>query len=142
MSEEGAGAEVELALSVYFYDTDAAGVVHNLAYLRMVEAARTDLAEKLGWRMTDMIGGSEGCPVVARTEIDYVRPARLGERLVVRSRLETVERVRFTVRTRVERAEDGVLFCEALQTLVTVDLKTGRPRPLREDWRARWGGGK
>ncbi len=133
--------EVALSLTVYFYDTDAAGVVHNIAYLRMIEAARTDLAARLGWSMAEMIAGDRGCPVVARTEIDYLRPARLGESLIVRCRLDVVERVRFKIRTRVERAEDGTVFCEALQTLVTVDLATGRPRPLREDWRKRWGNG-
>ena len=28
---------------VMFYDTDCGGVVHNLAYLRMIEACRTKL---------------------------------------------------------------------------------------------------
>ncbi|GAB4242562.1 MAG: hypothetical protein OHK005_06430 [Candidatus Methylacidiphilales bacterium] len=132
--------EVVVPLTVYFYDTDAAGVVHNIAYLRMIEAARTDLATRLGWSMTEMMTGEFGCPVVARTEIDYLRPARLGESLLARARLDGVERVRFRVRTQVERAGDGLVFCQAVQTLVTVDLKTGRPRPLREDWRRRWGG--
>lgn len=132
--------EVVLPLTVYFYDTDAAGVVHNIAYLRMIEAARTELAARLGWTVTEMIDGEHGCPVVARTEIDYLRPARLGDVLRVRSQLEGVERVRFKVRTVVERAGDGLVFCQAVQTLVTVDLKTGRPRPLRGDWRKRWGG--
>lgn len=33
---------------VMFYDTDCGGVVHNLAYLRMIEACRTKLGAKLG----------------------------------------------------------------------------------------------
>ena len=33
---------------VMFYDTDCGGVVHNLAYLRMIEACRTKLGVKLG----------------------------------------------------------------------------------------------
>ena len=47
--------QAEREFTVYFFDTDAGGVVHNLAYLRWVEAVRTDLAEKLGW---GIIGGS------------------------------------------------------------------------------------
>lgn len=133
--------EVALPVTVYFYDTDAAGVVHNIAYLRMIEAARTELAAKLGWTMTDMMSGEGGCPVVARTEIDYLRPARLGDHLVIRACLGALQRVRFFVHTRVESAGDGTVFAEAVQTLVTVDLRTGRPRPLRADWRRQWGVG-
>ena len=37
---------------------------------------------------------SKTYPVVVRTEIDYKRPARLGDQLVVHGRLDTVERLR------------------------------------------------
>ena len=43
-----ANPQAEREFTVYFFDTDAGGVVHNLAYLRWIEAVRTDLAEKLG----------------------------------------------------------------------------------------------
>ena len=36
------------AISVMFFDTDAAGVVHNIAYLRFIETARTLLALEYG----------------------------------------------------------------------------------------------
>ncbi|MEO6786418.1 MAG: hypothetical protein ABI318_09830 [Chthoniobacteraceae bacterium] len=36
---------IEIEQQVMFFDTDCAGVVHNLAYLRMIETARTLLAE-------------------------------------------------------------------------------------------------
>jgi len=31
-----------------FFDTDCAGVVHNIAYLRFIETARTHLLAKIG----------------------------------------------------------------------------------------------
>ena len=37
---------------VMFYDTGCGGVVHNLAYLRMIEACRTKLGAKLGMDST------------------------------------------------------------------------------------------
>jgi hypothetical protein len=38
---------------VMFYDTDCGGVVHNIAYLRMIEKARTKLATLMGMALRD-----------------------------------------------------------------------------------------
>ena len=131
-------SEAEREFTVYFFDTDAGGVVHNLTYLRWIEAVRTDLAEILGWGIGDMVGGEHGCPVLTKTEVEYLRPARLGERVRVISRLGEVGKVRFMVESEVRGAE-GQVFCRAKQELVSVDLKTGKAKALREDWRKKHG---
>ena len=125
--------KAERDFTVYFFDTDAGGVAHNLTYLRWIEAARTDLAERLGWGIGEMVGGEHGCPVLTRTEVEYLRPAKLGERVKVISRLGEVGKVRFWVESEVSRG--GEVCCRARQELAAVDLATGKPRPLREDWR-------
>ena len=131
-------SEAEREFTVYFFDTDAGGVVHNLTYLRWIEAVRTDLAEILGWGIGEMVGGEHGCPVLTKTEVEYLRPAKLGERVQVISRLGEVGKVRFMVESEVRGAE-GQIFCRAKQELVSVDLKTGKAKALREDWRKKHG---
>ena len=131
-------SEAEREFTVYFFDTDAGGVVHNLTYLRWIEAVRTDLAEILGWGIGEMVGGEHGCPVLTKTEVEYLRPAKLGERVQVISRLGEVGKVRFIVESEVRGAE-GQVFCRAKQELVSVDLKTGKAKALREDWRKNHG---
>ena len=64
-----------------FFDTDCGGVVSNIAYLRFIEIARTHLAEELGLALREM-AEKQTYPVVVRTEIDYRRAAKLGDRLV------------------------------------------------------------
>jgi acyl-CoA thioester hydrolase len=120
----------------YFYDTDAGGVVHNVAYLRMIETARSELAEHLGWKLSDMLTVGSPCPVVARTEIDYIKPARLGDPLEIEGRLVAMEKIKFTLEFEVRN--DRGACCRARQIMVPVDLKSGRPQPLRADWRERW----
>ena len=66
-------------VQVMFFDTDCGGVVSNIAYLRFIEIARTHLAEELGLAVVEM-AQKETYPVVVRTEIDYRRAARLGDR--------------------------------------------------------------
>lgn len=66
---------IEHEVQVMFFDTDCAAVVHNLAYLRFIETARTLMAEKMGMDLAGM--SARGLyPVLLRTEVDYRAPAR------------------------------------------------------------------
>ena len=80
---------IETPVQVMFFDSDCAGVVHNIVYLRFIEVARTHLAEQLGMGLVAM-ASSQTFPVVVRTEIDYRRPAKLGDQLVIHGWLESV----------------------------------------------------
>jgi acyl-CoA thioester hydrolase len=122
-------------LEVYYFDTDAGGVVHNIAYLRMVEIARSQLAAALGWSLEEM-GRTGLVPVVARTEIDYLKPARLGDRLVVSAELVRMEKVRFLIRFEIaSAAQPDLIFVRCIQTMVTVQLPGGRPQRVPSAWR-------
>src|ERR1700693_4282658 len=87
MESKHDASTMETTERVMFFDTDAGGVVHNIAYLRFIETNRSLLAEKLGWKLGEMMDLQE-CPVVVRTEIDYRRPARLWDKLVVQGTLQ------------------------------------------------------
>ncbi len=89
-----------------FFDTDCAAVVHNIAYLRFIEIARTLLAEQLGLGLAQM-AQDQKYPVVVRIEIDYRRAAKLGDRLVIEGWLDRIERVRFWCGFRIVRPADG-----------------------------------
>lgn len=132
-------AERTYPAQVYFFDTDAGGVVHNVAYLRMIEVARSDFAEYLDWPLAEMVKAGGICPVVARTEIDYLKPARIGDDLKIHCKLEEMQRVRFTISFLMVRLGDGAEICRCRQDMVPVDLASGKPRPLRSDWREKWG---
>src|SRR5271163_4157995 len=82
---------IETETQVMFFDTDCAAVVHNIAYLRFIETARTLLAEQLGMGLVEM-ARTQIYPVVVRTEVDYRKPAVLGDKLVVHGWLESIDR--------------------------------------------------
>jgi YbgC/YbaW family acyl-CoA thioester hydrolase len=122
-------------LEVYYFDTDAGGVVHNIAYLRMVEIARSQLAASLGWTLEEM-NRTGLVPVVARTEIDYLKPARLGDQLLVSAELIRMERIRSFMRFEITSAKQPELvFIRCIQTMVTVQLPGGRPQRVPQAWR-------
>ena len=108
---------------VMFFDTDCGGVVHNIAYLRMIETARTRLAANMGLRLKEM-SQTQIYPVVVRTEIDYRKPALLGDQLIVHGRLESVDRLRFWCAFEIRRPADGALLVTSRQMLA--DRKSTR----------------
>ena len=123
----------ETCEEVMFFDTDCGGVVHNIAYLRMIETCRTKLAAKLGMSLREM-AQTHLYPVVTRTEIDYRKPAVLGDELVIKGRLESVERARFWCAFEMSRASDDALLITCRQSLALVQMPQGRPCRLPPEW--------
>lgn len=118
---------------VMFFDTDIGGVVHNLAYLRMIETCRTRLAGLMGMDLKGM-AATKLYPVVVRTEIDYKRPATLGDHLRIRGRLDDVQRARFWCAFEVRRESDDALLITCRQCLALVQMPEGRPVRLPAEW--------
>ena len=116
-----------------FFDTDCGGVVHNIAYLRFIETARTRLAAELGLDLKD-ITKTQLFPVVVRTEIDYRIPAALGDKILVEGEVERFERARFWCAFRIIRPEDDSLLVTSRQSLALVQMPQGRPRRLPREW--------
>jgi YbgC/YbaW family acyl-CoA thioester hydrolase len=124
---------IETETQVMFFDTDCAAVVHNIAYLRFIEVARTLLAEKIGMSLRAM-AETKQYPVVVRTEIDYRKPAVLGDVLVVRGRLESIERTRFWCAFEIRRRGDDALIVTCRQMLALILMPPGRPMRLPAVW--------
>lgn len=120
-----------------FFDTDCAGVVHNIVYLRFIEVARTLLAEQLGMGLVEM-ANSQVFPVVVRTEIDYKRSAKLGDQIVVHGWLESVERTRFWCGFEIRRPADDVVIATSRQMLAVIQMPAGKPVRLPPDWAERF----
>ena len=128
---------IQTEVQVMFFDTDCAAVVHNIAYLRFVEIARTLLADQLGMGLVSM--AETGLyPVVVRTEIDYRKPARLGDILAVHGRLDAVDRMRFWCTFQIVRPADGALIAESRQMLAVIQMPAGKPARLPADWSTRF----
>src|SRR5205809_1107053 len=124
---------IRTEVQVMFFDTDCGGVVSNIAYLRFIELARTLLAEELGLALTE-IAETQRYPVFVRTEIDYRRPAKLGDRLVIEGWLDQMERVRFWCGFRITRPKDNMLIAQCRQTLALLEMPSAKLLRLPEHW--------
>lgn len=124
---------IRTEVQVMFFDTDCAAVVHNIAYLRFIEIARTLLAAELGMSLAQM-AIDQKYPVVVRTEIDYRRPAKLGDQLVIEGWLDQLERVRFWCAFRIVRPADGTVIADCRQMLAIIEMPSGKLLRLPDDW--------
>lgn len=117
---------ISTEIRVMYFDTDAGGVVHNIVYLRFIETARTYLAMKMGMSFEE-IARTQIHPVVVRTEIDYKRPAVLGDLVVVNGRVTETSGIRFWVEFEVVRPSDHAVLVTCRQSLALVKMPEGRP---------------
>jgi YbgC/YbaW family acyl-CoA thioester hydrolase len=128
---------LSVEVQVMFFDTDCAAVVHNIAYLRFIETARTLLAEQLGMGLVEM-ARTQIYPVVVRTEVDYRKPAVLGDKLVIHGWLESIDRMRFWCAFEIRRPSDGALIVTSRQMLAVIQMPPGKPVRLPADWSVRF----
>lgn len=128
---------IETREEVMFFDTDCGAVVHNIAYLRMIETCRTRLGALMGMDLRSM-SETQVFPVVVRTEVDYQRPAKLGDWITIRGRLDEISRARFWCAFEMIRESDGATLVTARQALALVSMPAGKPLRLPADWAKRW----
>jgi 4-hydroxybenzoyl-CoA thioesterase/acyl-CoA thioester hydrolase len=121
-----AHCHISTEVRVMYFDTDAGGVVHNIVYLRFIETARTLLAIQMGMSFEE-IERTGIHPVVTRTEIDYKRPAKLGDLLVVQGRVAEWSGIRFWVEFEVVRPADNTQLVTCRQALALVQMPSGKP---------------
>jgi acyl-CoA thioester hydrolase len=125
------GTEHRFALTVYFEDTDTAGVVYYANYLKFMERARSDMLRAVGIDQQEMLSGDGSAYYVAQVDIRYRRPARLGDDLQVVSTVEQVRASSVRIQQRVMRSDE--LLADASVTAAFLD-REGRPRRQPREW--------
>lgn len=119
---------------VYFEDTDAGGMVYHANYLRWAERARTESLREAGLPHQWMIERHNALLVVRRIEVEYWRPARLDDALVVETIIRRVTPVQLVLEQGVLR-DGGERLAKLVVGLVCVDRDRLVPVPIPEPWR-------
>jgi acyl-CoA thioester hydrolase len=125
------GNEHHFALTVYFEDTDTAGIVYYANYLKFMERARSDMIRAAGVDQTAAHHAGGGAYAVAEVNIRYLKPARLGDNLVVLSTVEQVRAVSVLIHQRVMRGTQLLTDARVTAAFLTAD---GRPQRQPKEW--------
>ena len=127
--------EFRFPIRVYYEDTDAGGIVYLANYLRFAERARTEMLRCLGIDQ-ERLRAERGLGfVVRRCGIDFRAPARLDDRLEVRTWFAGLRGAAVEARQAVYNATDGAVLVVLELTIALVN-STGRPARLPADVRA------
>lgn len=126
---------IELPVRIYLEDTDAGGVVYHASYLRLMERARTEFLRAAGMEQSTTFA-SDVSFVVARMRIDFLRPARLDDQVVVTCVLRSSRGASFVLDQSVEAASRDIVHVKAEVVVACIQLSTQRPTRLPEPLRA------
>jgi len=116
---------------VYYEDTDSGGVVYYANYLRFMERARTEWMRSLGFEQDRLLAEQGILFAVRSASIDYLRPARFNDRLVVTVAVQRRGRASLTLEQAVLRHGDGAgPLCTGTVKIACLEAATFRPQPI------------
>ena len=120
------GREHRLPVRVYYEDTDFTGVVYHANYLRHLERGRSDFLRLAGVDHSALLDRDDPAAfVVTRMEIDFRRPARVDDALVVRTTYDVARGPRLSISQQITRGEELLLEAKVDTACITL---AGRPR--------------
>ncbi len=120
------GREHRLPVRVYYEDTDFTGLVYHGAYVRYFERGRSDALRLMGLGHAQLLDGDEPMAfVVSKLSLDYLKPARIDDALVVRTLYRTIKGPRLLISQTITRGDDVLCRAEVVAVCIHLD---GRPR--------------
>lgn len=132
-------AEIEkykhkIELNIRFMDLDAMQHVNNARYLNFLEESRIAYSQDVLKQFNDIKSFNA---VVARIEIDYLRPIQFGEKVQVYTRVSKIGNKSFHFESLIAMEKNGenIAVAKATQALVNIDIKSGKGEAIPEEIR-------
>ena len=110
----------EFPVRVFYEDTDLGGVVYYANYLKFIERGRSDWIEQLGIDQNEM-RKMRIVFVVRSITADYLIPARLNDRLIVKTTIEHLGKAEIRFSQNVWR--DDIIVFKASVSVVCITTK-------------------
>lgn len=125
-----------MPVRVYYEDTDAGGIVYHSRYLNFAERARTEFVRMLGIDQGRWLAEDGLCFAVRRSEIDFLKPAKLDDLISVESRITAVGGASLEVEQRLINLADGSDLVHMAVKIACMAARTGKaarlPAAIRE----------
>jgi acyl-CoA thioester hydrolase len=121
-----------LPLRVYYEDTDFSGVVYHASYLRFMERGRTEFLREAGVMQRDWYAGPERFFfVVRKMTIEWLKPARMDDQLVVETSVTEVRGASLVMKQAVTRDGEALVTAGAVVVGVIGERAARLPPPLK-----------
>lgn len=122
--------QFEWRVRVYYEDTDAGGIVYYANYLRFFERARTEWLRSLGVNQRELSTNDALEFIVRSMSIDYRRPARLDDELMLTLQITRVRGASLEINQQARLVDSPELLVGASVRVASVHRDTGRPTGL------------
>ena len=116
-------------LKIYYEDTDSGGVVYYANYLKFFERARSEMIYLLKLSNKILLNQYGILIIVKSCNIKYIRPAKLEDKLTIKSKVKSITKTSFIMNQVIHREKQ--LITEADTHLVSVD-RNGKPKKIPE----------
>ncbi|HKH95897.1 MAG TPA: tol-pal system-associated acyl-CoA thioesterase [Beijerinckiaceae bacterium] len=122
-----------MAVRVYYEDTDFSGIVYHANYLRFMERGRTDFLRLAGVSQSTLHAEGEGLILaVRRMTLDFLKPARMDDVLMIETRAAEVRGASFILKQRILRGQEIILTADVHVAAIV----GGRPARIPDGLRA------
>jgi len=126
----------QMAVRVYYEDTDFTGIVYHASYLRFMERGRTNYLRLIGADQRSLFEAAEqeapGFAFVVRSmAIEFLKPARMDDVLAITTEPEEVKGASMTLRQRVMRQAEVLVEAHVRVAFVSGGRARPIPKPLR-----------
>ncbi|WP_380184245.1 acyl-CoA thioesterase [Kalamiella sp. sgz302252] len=126
---------MQISIKVRGYHLDVYQHVNNARYLEFLEEARWAWLEKLDalrWLHENQLAF-----IVVNININYRRPALLGDELLISSQLSRLGEKSGVISQAITLAPGGEAVADAALTFVCIDLRTQKAQPLTRELKQR-----
>lgn len=95
-----------LAIRIYYEDTDHGGVVYHANYLKFMERARTELLRDLGFEQSKLAAEADVVFALSRSDLRYLRPALFDDLIHVQTEIVEIKGARILFKQKIYRNEE------------------------------------
>ena len=133
------GREHRLPIRVYYEDTDFTGLVYHGTYVRYFERGRSDALRLMGVGHAELLDGDQPMAfVVSKMQLEFLRPARIDDELVVRTSYRAIEGARLLISQSILRGGDALCRAEVEAVCIHLDGRPRRPTAALRDRVGPW----
>lgn len=120
---------------VYYEDTDFSGVVYHASYLRFLERGRTEFLRAHGIHHSTLIDAEAGLPfafAVRKMSIEFLKPARMDDELVVETAIAKLGGASIEMAQRILRGKDPLVMAHVRIAAVAEGRARRLPQAILE----------
>ena len=125
--------QTETSFYVRYAETDTMGIVHHASYIVWFEEGRSHFLRTRGCSYTQL---EEAGYFLTVTELEarFISPARYGDRVTVRTKLESLRSRSLSMIYEVANADSGQLLVTGQTKHICID-REGNVARIPDDWR-------